>query len=167
MIKRKLFPTSSICKNRGFTIVELLIVIVVISILTTLGIFAYINVRKQSIDSEVVSKANWVSHQLENYRTTHGEYPNMGQLNPVDATTNVTMTDFAPAAAVLGVSTDFLTGPNNVKFHSLCASGCGGIPQKNQYEYVSLSLAMMTAGTPFIWSIPTINCRITIDYTCL
>lgn len=59
----------------GFTIVELLIVIVVIGILAAITFVAYNGVREQAIDSVLKKDASSASSQLEAYRITTGNYP--------------------------------------------------------------------------------------------
>lgn len=164
MIKHKLFRANSLTHKQGFTIVEVLVVVATIAILVTIGTFAYINVKKQSTDNAVAAKVAWIGNKLAAYKAKNGEYPIMEALNPGTSSTAVTMTDFSAAASILDVSTDYLSGPNNIKFHTLCASGCGITPQTNQYEYVALTAAANSGSIPFTWSVPSINCKITIDY---
>ncbi len=60
---------------RGFTIVELLIVIVVIAILAAISVVAYNGVQDRSRNSHTRSVvASWVK-ALEMYRVDHGKYP--------------------------------------------------------------------------------------------
>lgn len=151
-------------KPKGFTIVELLVVISVISILTTVGIVTYIGIRKQSYDNQISSKVESLHNQLEKYKSNYGEYPLMDALNNGNSSTNVKMTNFGPAASILGVSSEFLSGPGDIKFHTQCATGCGGAPQKSQYEYVALNTANNSAGDSFTWEIPSIGCEITVNY---
>ncbi|MEO5950335.1 MAG: type II secretion system protein [Candidatus Saccharimonadales bacterium] len=164
MIKHKPFSKLLLPRNRGFTIVELLVVISTIAILVTIGTYAYINVQKQSTDAAIVAKASWIAHQLDQYKTTHGEYPLMEALNPGTSSTYVTMTDFTAAASILNVTTDYLSGPNNIKFYTHCASGCGGAPQKNQYTYAALNASSNSANVSSVWNISLIGCTLTIQY---
>jgi prepilin-type N-terminal cleavage/methylation domain-containing protein len=61
--------------QRGFTIVELLIVIVVIAILASITIVAYSGVRDRSTDAEKASIFNTVHTSLENFYTEKNRYP--------------------------------------------------------------------------------------------
>ncbi len=65
--------------ERGFTIVELLIVIIVIGILATLVLIAYGNVQGQARDTKRQSNAQSVATAAENFRTASsaGTYPDM------------------------------------------------------------------------------------------
>jgi prepilin-type N-terminal cleavage/methylation domain-containing protein len=62
-------------KQTGFTIVELLIVIVVIAILAAIGMLAYAGVRDRANDSAVRSDLSNISTKLKAYAAENGEYP--------------------------------------------------------------------------------------------
>jgi general secretion pathway protein G len=62
-------------KQHGFTIVELLIVIVVIGILAAIVIVAYNGVQGRAYDSSVKDDFRNVSQLLQNYQTTNGHLP--------------------------------------------------------------------------------------------
>ena len=61
--------------NDGFTIVELLIVIVVIAILATIGFVAYGNISKQAQNGAYRSDARGVLSKLNLFYSTYGTYP--------------------------------------------------------------------------------------------
>ena len=61
---------------RGFTIVELLIVIVVIAILAAITIVAYNGIQSRARDTQRASDISVFLKALENYRTINGVYPN-------------------------------------------------------------------------------------------
>ena len=65
-------------KQTGFTIVELLIVIVVIAILATIGILAYSGIRDRANDSAVKSDLNMIARKLRLYAVNDGVYPTSG-----------------------------------------------------------------------------------------
>ena len=62
-------------KQRGFTIVELLIVIVVIGILAAITIVAYNNVNDKARASSAVSALDQAKKKLELYKAENGGYP--------------------------------------------------------------------------------------------
>lgn len=62
-------------RRRGFTIVELLIVIVVIAILASVTIVAFNGVQQRSRDARRVADANSVRKALEIYKFQNGRYP--------------------------------------------------------------------------------------------
>lgn len=59
----------------GFTIVELLIVIVVIGILAAISIVAYNNVQKNARDNARAQAVSQIQKALEMYRAEYGRYP--------------------------------------------------------------------------------------------
>jgi prepilin-type N-terminal cleavage/methylation domain-containing protein len=62
-------------KQTGFTIVELLIVIVVIAILAAITIVAYNGIQQRARDTKRASDANSLIKALEVYKFTNGAYP--------------------------------------------------------------------------------------------
>jgi len=62
-------------KQSGFTIVELLIVIVVIGILAAITIVAYNGVQQRARDSRRASDATTILKALELYKTANAMYP--------------------------------------------------------------------------------------------
>jgi general secretion pathway protein G len=59
----------------GFTIVELLIVIVVIAILATISIVAYNGIQARARDNIRYADAKTIMKALELYKVDHGSYP--------------------------------------------------------------------------------------------
>lgn len=71
----------------GFTIVELLVVIVVIGIISTASILTYTKVQQQSRDSQRAASATIISENLEKYFADNGEYPSVSQMTATNANT--------------------------------------------------------------------------------
>lgn len=67
-------------KNKGFTIVELLIVIVVIGILATLVIVTFTGIQQKAHDSQRQTDINAVDSHLEAYYAESGNYPTLAQV---------------------------------------------------------------------------------------
>lgn len=68
-------------KESGFTIVELLIVIVVIGILAALVVTTFSGVQKKARDSERQTDINAIHGQVEAYYAQNGKYPTITDLN--------------------------------------------------------------------------------------
>ncbi len=67
-------------KEKGFTIVELLIVIVVIGILAALVIVTFSGVQRRARDSERTTDIGAINSHLEAYHADRGYYPTLGEL---------------------------------------------------------------------------------------
>lgn len=68
-------------RNQGFTIVELLIVIVVIGILALLVITTYSGIQAKARNSKRQSDLNSIQTQLEAYFQQNGNYPSYADLS--------------------------------------------------------------------------------------
>ncbi len=67
-------------KNTGFTLVELIIVIVVIGILAAIILVAYSGITKSARNSAVQSELRSFGKVVEVYQARHGSYPTTAQL---------------------------------------------------------------------------------------
>lgn len=96
-------------QRSGFTIVELLIVIVIIAILAAITVVAYNGIQGRARDSQRLSDLKTIVKALEMYKATNGVYPNA---NPTvnasgwEVSTNgTTATNFlAPLVSANGIS---------------------------------------------------------------
>ncbi|OGL34709.1 hypothetical protein A3F65_03370 [Candidatus Saccharibacteria bacterium RIFCSPHIGHO2_12_FULL_47_16b] len=68
----------------GFTIVELLIVIVVIGILAALVIVTYSGIQQKARDTERKTDLGGLYQKLEEYQADNAKYPTPGNLNDSD-----------------------------------------------------------------------------------
>jgi prepilin-type N-terminal cleavage/methylation domain-containing protein len=68
-------------REQGFTIVELLIVIVVIGILAALVITTYSGIQAKARNSERQTDVNSMQTQLEAYFAQNGHYPSLTDMN--------------------------------------------------------------------------------------
>jgi prepilin-type N-terminal cleavage/methylation domain-containing protein len=103
-LKRK---TSS-----GFTIVELLIVIVIIGILAALVITTYTGIQQKARDTERRTDINALQSHVEAYFAENGKYPSLANFN--DASWRSTNMKGLDGAA--------LADPKNASSQQLCGS---------------------------------------------
>ena len=68
-------------KARGFTIVELLIVIVIIGILAALVIVTYRGIQQKARNTERKTDINAIHGQIEAYSAESGIYPTLANIN--------------------------------------------------------------------------------------
>lgn len=62
-------------KQRGFTITELMVIIVVLAILISIGIFGYGSWRRDSMRKAITADLKAASTAMEQSRNFHNEYP--------------------------------------------------------------------------------------------
>jgi len=68
-------------KQQGFTVIELLIVVLVIGILATLVIVTYSGIQVKNRDSKRRNDVEAIAMQLEVYNASHGAYPALSELS--------------------------------------------------------------------------------------
>ena len=114
--------------QKGFTIVELLIVIVIIGILAALVLNTFADSQKRARDTQRTTDISALATQLEVYYNDHGAYPQFSQINSLASA----------KAAFPGLSEDALDAPSNATTDTfdLQSSVSGGI---SQYGYVALT----------------------------
>lgn len=90
-------------KQPGFTIVELLIVIVVIAILAAISIVAYNGIQNRANDAAVQSDLKGIGQKILSYQITDGKLPNtagtLTAAGPFKAAQNAYGNHYTPAAS--------------------------------------------------------------------
>lgn len=61
--------------RKGFTIVEVLVIVVAISILATIGGLAWRTARNSSIDSKTKTDLKIIANAIDRYYQDNGQYP--------------------------------------------------------------------------------------------
>jgi len=74
-------------KQQGFTIVELLIVIIVIGILAALVLVTFTGVQQKARNTERVTDVKAIASHLEVYNAQNGKYPTLDDINNVTSAT--------------------------------------------------------------------------------
>lgn len=119
-------------KQKGFTIVELLIVIVVIAILAAISIVAYNGIQNRGKTSAGASTAGSIQKKVEAFNTLNSAYPTYCQL----VTNSNTPTGTQPAAGTAGAGS--------------CVAGGTSAGSEAKIDVVSgLTPASAAAGTGY------------------
>lgn len=118
-------------KQAGFTIIELLIVIVVIGILATLVITTFSGIQRNARNRAREADINALHSQVEYYYGQNSKYPTLANLN--DAAWR--------AANLKGLDAEALKDPQGT------ASTLVGAPAAGSYSYVVTPTDCNNAGT--------------------
>ncbi len=110
-------------KDQGFTIVELLIVIVVIGILAALVVTTFTGIQQKARNTERQTDVKAIHGQVEAYYAQNGKYPTLANLN--DATFRT--------ANMKGLDEEALKDPKG------SASTLAGTAAANTYSYAVLA----------------------------
>lgn len=78
-------------RSRGFTLIELMVVIIIIAILSTVGIVYYANFLKNSRDAKRQSDLKFIQSGLEGYHADNLSYPS--DLNSLTSAPKTYMTN--------------------------------------------------------------------------
>lgn len=81
-------------KQSGFTIVELLIVVVVIAILATITVVAYTGIQNRANDSAVQSDLSNIARKINMFYAVNGRYP-QGSADMLSADIHVSKTAYS------------------------------------------------------------------------
>jgi prepilin-type N-terminal cleavage/methylation domain-containing protein len=139
-------------KNKGFTIIELLIVIVIIAILATIGVVAYGGVQQNARDSKRKSDISSLHTGFEAYFVQAQTYPSLAQAND-----NTPTTGFR-ATSLKGIPDDTYTDPKgtndqlanavaaNVYAYEVLPAGCDG-SAGNECTSYTLTATLESGGT--------------------
>lgn len=150
--------------TRGFTIVELLIVIVIIAILAAITIVAFNGIQNRAKTSSAQSAATTLAKKAEAYHAENSQYPNTanvitgtGTQNGVTTATTSTWYSAAGGAFSTTASTTFTSAtaaPSNPKsVYYVANTTLGGCIYyrdfaANTWSFVQAGTATCTAGGP-------------------
>ena len=119
----------AIKKEKGFTIVELLIVIVVIGILAALVLNTFSGVQRRARDTERQTDVNALATQLEVYYNDHGSYPTLANLQEATPSTGWVVTNLK------GIDMNALLAPGDTPAANADSMTGSATPAINKYGY--------------------------------
>lgn len=147
---------NTLRKDRGFTIVELLIVIVVIAILAAITIVAYNGIQNRAKTSSGQSLANTIVKKAEAYNTVESAYPSTTKLRNNESQASTTANSgpqearLDDAAAVLTTATSNtlhgLTAANAVNGTRVAHWGCAGGANIWYWDFTTGAAVLVKAG---------------------
>jgi type II secretion system protein G len=113
-------------KQSGFTIVELLIVIVVIGILAALVITTFTGIQQKARDTERQTDIKAIYGQVEAYYAQNGKYPTLANVNDATwRTTNMKGLDGEALKDPKGTAQTLVAAPaNNSYAYAVTPAGC-------------------------------------------
>jgi len=130
-------------KQKGFTIVELLVVIVVIGILAAITVVSYTGITQKANTTKALSNAQSVQNVAEVYFAQNQVYPST-IANFTDSTlaaklpTNITVSGTAPTAS---------NGQTNIQYEN-CSAGATGARITYWSYSGTTGLTVINAGSP-------------------
>lgn len=150
---------NSMRKDRGFTIVELLIVIVVIAILAAITIVAYNGIQNRAKSSSAQSAAVSLDKKIEAYNAINSQYPNTanvitcqgtsGACGTQNSVATTTASDWYSAPSATATQSTVLptTAPSDPNMLWYFPSGTVGACIY-YWDYTQSRLALMSVGSP-------------------
>ena len=125
---------------RGFTLVELLVVVGVIALLATISLVSYAVVQRDANDSTRNGNATAISNALEKYYEINGEYPSVrGIVNNFAENTGTAV------AAKLGIDASDLDTPNLASIETNALSSFAASQQNDYITYTAYRTADNTS----------------------
>lgn len=127
--------------SKGFTIIELLIVIVIIGILAAITLVSYSGVTQRTNNSSAEQAAQAVARKLETYNSATGSFP-----AAISSLTGDSSKDYyiAPSVATFTLGSTEPSSPSTVKYLK-----CGTTPNTSQSDITTTNI---TGARVYYWT---------------
>lgn len=135
-------------KARGFTIVELLIVVVVIAILAAITIVAYNGIQNRARLSSAQTTASTVQKKIEAFNANTGAYPVAGSSLATQLGTTTESSISGSGITILAAAPTSANGTTSI-YVQFCTAPAGATGYRTQYfDYTTNAVAaQVTQGT--------------------
>lgn len=114
-------------KQRGFSLMELLITVSIIAILVAIGIASYATINKQSRDTKRKGDLEQIRAALEMYRSDNGYYPSVGSGTWTQASSSTdALVGLTPALVPTYIPAVPLDPKSTQQYMYIATNGSGG-----------------------------------------
>jgi len=149
-------------KSKGFTIVELLVVIVVIGILAAITIVSYTGITARANTSSAKANAGTVLERLNIYLTEKSTtvYPNFATLKTTWTTSEGTASSIGALTDITAKATDLASSdkPSVIQYKTCATIADPTVITGVQIIYFDYSASPAAAATPLTHGVTTGNC---------
>jgi prepilin-type N-terminal cleavage/methylation domain-containing protein len=115
--------------NRGFTLMEIMIVMVIIGILATISVTSYERIQEDARDSERLATITVISEALEKYFDKNGEYPSCTAMGASAETIS--------SDTLVGIDINSLNTPTDDEGTNSIIADCGDLtPGVDEFAYI-------------------------------
>jgi len=139
---------NKMIRKKGFTLVELLVVIAVIGVLTTVLMINFVGSRERASDSQKIQNLKSMKNALRMYYNDNQEYPEDGvsDLGSALVTEYMSTTDFNEISDYNGFDYEQLNNGDGFRITVILDSGSGIDWEASQYACGVLENDILTNG---------------------
>jgi type IV pilus assembly protein PilA len=132
--------------EQGFTLVELLVVMVIIGVLAAISIPVFLSQRKKAVDSSMKSDLRTVAVQMETYFTDNSSYPTSITMSGTTATLATGFSVNLSSGDLVSVTTPARSGSVNT-YCLIMSRTSGAMAGSQNWVYISDKGGLQPLGT--------------------